>query len=108
MEAELTTVRTRLNAYELVIKECSRPTAEIANSLDLEDAMVQIAIANGFFDTYDHKDLLINAGLIKGEPRTVSQKIFQTLDASEKFQPNGKKGRWNLAPDVDGFLHRPF
>ena len=83
--------------YEKFIADCSDSPDELnVNNHDLINAMVEIAGIDGFFDTYEHKDMLVENGIVKGDSRAISQKIYQTLDESEKFEPNGKKGRWNL------------
>ena len=63
----------------------------------LEYALVAIAEENGgVFNSYDHKERLINMGLLRGEPQTIAQKLYQTLNTSEYFEKNGEKGRWSL------------
>lgn len=49
-----------------------------------------------FFDTHEHQDILMESGVIGGDPEVISQKTCQIPDASGKFGKNGKKGRWNL------------
>ncbi len=107
LSSELELAMSRLDAYKLVIKECTIPAGEsdsLQYSDNLEEAMLEIAAEDGFFDTYEHKEKLIENGIIQGDSRAISQKIYQTLEASEHFEPNGKKGRWNLMASPRDFF----
>jgi len=99
LKDRLSQVNRKVEAYEIVIGECTVPEDEELTSEDricLERAMVDIAEEHGFFDTYEHKEILVRDGVVGGDARQVSQKIYQSLDMSEKFEPSGKKGRWDL------------
>ena len=68
----------------------------------LEEALIEIAEEHdGVFNTYDHKEQLIDAGLLRGAAQVVTHKLYQTLDGSERFEKNVEKGRWRLISDEE-------
>lgn len=78
---------------------------EEPESLSIDDTLVEIAEENdGIFNTYDHKEQLIDRGLLRGEPQTIAQRLYQTLDSSERFEKNGEKGRWRLISEEGDIL----
>ena len=71
----------------------------------LEEALIEIAEENNdVFNSYDHKEQLIDAGLLRGEPQAITQKLYQTLDGSERFEKNVEKGRWRLISDEEDLV----
>ena len=83
------------DAFDAVLEDESKPEKP------LEDALIAIAEENdGVFNSYDHKEPLIDMGLLRGEPQTIAQKLYQTLNTSEYFEKNGEKGRWRLVAET--------
>ena len=66
--------------------------------MTLEDALVHLAQqSGGIFNSYDARPILVEAGLLKGTPGSVSTRLHETLANSTHFTPIGdKKGRWRL------------
>ena len=105
---QLARVDAELSAFNLVLDACSGEIQESDDSssmalslrgLSLEDALIAVAEENeGFFDGYYNKDPLIAAGLLVGETSAVSQKLYDTLSKSERFEKADKRGKWKLLP----------
>ena len=93
-------VEERIAAFRLVLAECGDDTAipEInLPSLPLEDALVAFAERhNGELSTYQVKPALMNAGLLKGEPKDISNQLYQTLSGSSRLEKAGPRGRYRL------------
>ena len=101
----LAELETRIKAFRLVIAECT-PLADRV-SLDLsgmsvEEALVALAENNsGELSTYQARPALIDAGLLHGEMRNVSVKLYAALSASDRFEKMGPRGRYRLLPSVE-------
>jgi len=105
---QLARVDVELSAFNAVLDACSGEvqasddSSSIAPSLrdvSLEDALIAVAEENeGFFDGYYNKQPLVDAGLLVGEPSAVSQKLYETLSKSERFEKADKRGKWKLLP----------
>ena len=93
-------VQEKIAAFRLVLAECGDDAAipEINLSrLPLEDALVAFAERhNGKLSTYHVRPALIDAGLLKGEPREISLQLYQTLSGSRRFEQAGPRGRYRL------------
>ena len=107
IQISLESVEERLSAFDVVLREC-RDSSDDAEShlnvvsaaiheMTLEDALAVIAERNeGFFDGYYHKTMLIDAGLLRGESQAISQKLYDALSKSDRFEKTDKRGRWRL------------
>ena len=93
-------VEERISAFRLVLAEFGDDAAmpEInLSSLTLEDALVAFAERrDGKLSTYQVRPALIDAGLLKGEPRDISIQLYQTLSGSSRFEQAGPRGRYRL------------
>ena len=73
-------------------------------NMTLEDALVFCARNNdGVLNSYQTRPLLVEAGLLKGSPGSISSRLHEALVNSDNFEPLGdKKGRWRLTTyDID-------
>ena len=93
-------VGERIAAFRLVLAECGDHAAmpEInLSGLPLEDALVEFAEHhNGELSTYQVRPALIDAGLLKGESRDISNQLYQALSGSRRFEQTGPRGRYRL------------
>ena len=104
-------VEERIAAFRLVLAECGDDAAipEInLSSLPLEDALVAFAERNdGELSTYQVRPVLIDAGLLRGEPRDISLQLYQTLSGSRRFEQAGPRGRYRLVSMQREDDHKP-
>ena len=93
-------VQEKIAAFRLVLAEWGDDTAipEInLSSLPLEDALVAFAERqDGELSTYQVRPALIDAGLLKGEPRDISLQLYKTLSGSRRFEQAELRGRYRL------------
>ena len=96
-------VERTLAALEIVIADCSASPGEGGGHVpmsELQEALMEIAIANrGIFNTYDHKALLIERGLLRGDSQATAGRLYDALSRSPRFEKNGERGRWRLLPE---------
>ena len=93
-------IKKKINAFRLVVDEFreddEKPGINLSG-LPLEDALVAFAERyNGELSTYQVRPALIDAGLLKGEPRDISLELYQTLSGSRRFEQAGPRGRYRL------------
>ena len=63
----------------------------------LDEALVFLAEHNdGYLNSYDARPLLVDAGFLKGSPSTVSTRLHEALEKSERFESLNRRGRWSL------------
>ena len=93
-------VQEKIAAFRLVLAECGDDAAipEINLSrLPLEDSLVAFAeLHDGELSTYQVKPWLMDAGLLKGEPREISIQLYKNLSGSSRFEQAGPRGRYRL------------
>ena len=70
--------------------------------MSMEEALVFIAQhCDGQVNTYQARPLLINEGVLRGEPARTSRLLNDVLRRSKRFQRsngNGKRDNWRLCP----------
>ena len=92
----------KMTAFRLVIDEYSADTEKPAislSSMSLADALVALAEHHGGeLSTYQVRPVLLDAGLLIGEPRAVSLQLYHTLTNSGRFESAGPRGRYRLVP----------
>ena len=75
-------------------------TADGLRGLDIEGALIQIAEANeGVVLSHLARPVLTEAGLIRGDRRATSSRLYEALVQSECFESLPKRGRWRLLPE---------
>ena len=104
-------IKKRIDAFRLVVDELreddEKPGINLSG-LPLEDALVAFAERhNGELSTYQVRPALIDAGLLKGEPRDISLELYQTLSGSRRFEQAGPRGRYRLVSMQREDDHKP-
>ena len=95
-------LETKINAFKLVIAECrvdaDKPPLDLSG-MSLEEALVTLAMHNGDeLSTYRARPALVDAGLLHGDARAVSVKLYGALSRSSRFEPTGSRGQYRLLP----------
>ena len=94
LEQSYTDVVVDCNLIEIDLN-CSPSTATEQNTI--EDRLIQIATQNnGTIRSRDVRPVLVYEGMLKGEQRTVSTRLYEALEKSDRFEPAGKRGYWRL------------
>ena len=104
LQERLAELKKKLSAYRLVSEECVGVPVEnevIApdelRGRDLKEALVVIAERhNGELNVYQSRPLLMSAGLLRGDSRSVSSRLHDALVSSKRFEQTGERGRWRL------------
>ena len=68
--------------------------------MDITDALILFAERNdGIVSTYEVRPVLMEAGLLKGDPRAASTRLYEALVNSECFESLPQRGRWEVLPE---------
>ena len=112
LRERLSGVEDKIAAFQTVIRECggvintssqngSWDTDEM-QGMSLEEALVAYAQRHGGeLNSYHARPALMSAGLLKGEPRAISSRLYEALVYSDRFVGGEKRGRWLLIPQSD-------
>ena len=104
LKERIKTVNELINHFQVVL-ETLHPESSIESRMDsrnhsdrgLENILVKWAEkCGGCLNSYKVRRKLVDDGILTGESRDVSAKLFQTLNTSNRFEPTGKRGRWRL------------
>lgn len=104
IQGRLAELQKKITAYRLVSEECADIPVknemvgpDEVRHMSLRDALVTLAERhNGELNVYQSRPLLRDAGLLRGEPRTVSSRLHDALVSSKRFEQTGERGRWRL------------
>ena len=95
----------KIAAFKTVIDEFridpGKPPPDLAG-LSLEEALVALAEHNGGeLSSYQARPTLVDAGLLHGDARQVSVKLYTALSGSKRFEQTGERGRYRLLSDSE-------
>ena len=119
LQKELSEIKEKISAYRLVSEECADAPAETETvgmdelrGTSLKEALVVLAERNnGELNVYQARPLLVGAGLLRGEPRSISSRLHDALMSSKRFEQAGERGRWRLVsesePVFSGSISQP-
>ena len=110
VQGRLTEIDSKISAFRIILAECGVESdsaerhddmsVDEFHGMGLEEALVAIAERHhGELNVYHARPLMIEAGLLKGEPRATSARLYEMLSGSERFEPTGERGRWRLGSD---------
>ena len=114
IESEMASLDQKIAAFRTVIGECRSDAAGLHQNgsqgtnnirdMTLRGALVEIANKNGGeINTYAVRQALIDAGLLKGDSRAMSARLYETLARSGNFESMGVRGRWKcVTPGLQG------
>ena len=114
IESEMASLDQKIAAFRTVIGECRSDAAGLHQNgsqstnnirdMTLRGALVEIANKNGGeINTYAVRQALIDAGLLKGDSRAMSTRLYETLARSRNFESMGVRGRWKcVTPGLQG------
>ena len=116
LQGRLTEIKGRISSYRLVSEECAEASAEIGmvemdelRTLSLKEALVVLAGRNnGELNVYQARPLLIDAGLLRGDSRSMSSRLHEALTSSKQLEQTGERGRWRLVSESEPVLPGPL
>ena len=59
---------------------------------------------DGRINSYEIREQLFEEGFLRGSPKEQSAKLWDTLNKSEYFEAEEKKGRWKLTDEHMEYL----
>ena len=116
LQARLACIDGMLPAFKTVLEACAEASplsqngpidADNRTRVSLEEALISIAESqSGELNSYNTRPMLVDSGLLRGEPRSISTQLYEALSASDRFEAMETKGRWRLIPESHGEADR--
>ena len=108
LQIRMSEINRLISAFQVVLNDCASkeevPTYEKKSLTDqfmdesLEHILIQLAEKNGGeLNSYDIRPKLVEEGILRGDSRAGSAKLYEAFCESDHFEPAGKRGRWRLS-----------
>ncbi len=105
LEGRLAGLKTKIAAFEMVIAECRDESAHQAldlHGLSIEDALVKFAAHHGGeLMSTEARSALVDTGLLDGNGRTATVRLYTFLSGSDRFESTGERGKYRLVDRAD-------